>query len=103
MPVGTLPVPTTGRGDVKPYSWSFRNIIEEGLLEFLFSESDAHDANFRALVMDIDSLLTHEKLNHDGSSERSLNAKPLGKAAPTFNDFKEWVYDQCLGETDGFA
>ena len=101
MPVGTLPVPTSGRGDVKPYSWSFRNIIEEGLLEFLFSESDAHDANFRALVMDIDSLLTHEKLNHDGSTERSLNAKPLGKAAPTFHDFKEWVYDQCLGETDG--
>lgn len=101
MPVGTLPVPTSGRGDVKPYSWSFRNIIEEGLLEFLFSESDAHDANFRALVMDIESLLTHEKLNHDGSTERSLNAKPLGKPTPNFNDFKEWVYDQCLGETDG--
>jgi hypothetical protein len=101
MPTGTLPVPTSGRGDVKPYSWSLRNVIEEGLLAFLFSESDAHDANFGALVMDIENLLTHEKLNHDGSIARSLNAKPLGKEVPNFNDFKTWVYDQCLGETDG--
>lgn len=99
-PIGSLPVPTSGRGDVKPYSWSLRNVVEEDLLLYLFSDSDAHDANFGALVMDIQSLLTHEKLNHDGSISRTLNTKPLGSQPATFNGLKEWVYDQCLGETD---
>ncbi len=97
---GTIPVPTSGRADVKPYSWSLRNIMERGLFPFLFSESDAHDATFGALVMDIENLLTHEKINNDGSLTRTLNDKPLGVQGPTFFGLREWVKDQCMGETD---
>lgn len=53
------PVPTGGRhSDVKPYSWSLSDIIEQGLLPFLFSDDDRDDDKFRGLLGEVEEWLT---------------------------------------------
>jgi hypothetical protein len=49
-----VPIDTGRRkGDVQPYSWSLKDIIEQDLFIYLFAETDQHDDNFRALVEDL--------------------------------------------------
>ena len=55
------PVNTGGRTtDVKPYSWSLSDIIEQRLFLFLFSEDDVYDPNFGGLVGEMEEWLTSE-------------------------------------------
>lgn len=91
----------TGRAgnDVQPYSWSLGDVIAGGLLAYLFAESDANDVNFGALVLDIENLLTDEKVLRDGTSKRSLRQGILPKE--TFQGLVDWVDTQVgLGENE---
>jgi DNA helicase HerA-like ATPase len=65
----------TGRpcGDVRPYSWSLADVVERGLLAYLFAEEDVRDANFGALVLDLENWLTHETVHRNGERERRLS------------------------------
>lgn len=55
------PIPTGGRtSDVKPYSWSLSDVIEQGLFTYLFSDDDIFDPNFGGLIADLEEWLTHE-------------------------------------------
>jgi len=68
-----VPIDTGRRkADVRPYSWSLKDIIERGLLLYLFAEDDRQDANFAALVYDLDNWLTEERTERDGSRVRQL-------------------------------
>lgn len=71
-PGGSTAISTPAGNAVSPYSWSLADIVERGLLLYLFSEEDADDANFSALVLDIEAWLTRETQNDDGTSRRSL-------------------------------
>jgi hypothetical protein len=64
--------------DVKPYSWSLKDIIERGLFVYLFAETDRQDANFAALVHDLEGWLTEERTERDGARVRQL-ARHAGK------------------------
>lgn len=72
MPIGETSVPTGSRGNVEAYSWSLADIIEQGLLLYLFASEDAEDLNFSALVLDIADWLTEESVENDGSVKRKL-------------------------------
>jgi uncharacterized protein len=82
-PGGHGAISTRARSAVAPYSWSLSDIVERGLLLYLFSEDDADDANFSALVLDIDGWLTEETVNADGTTRRSLRQ---ADNAPTSED-----------------
>jgi DNA helicase HerA-like ATPase len=89
MPGSDLPIDTGRRkGKVQPYSWSLKDIIERGLLLYLFAEDDRHDANFAALVHDLESWLTDERTERDGSRTRQL-AQHAGRPQ---------TFDKLLGE-----
>ncbi|MBA2680362.1 MAG: ATP-binding protein [Ktedonobacteraceae bacterium] len=89
-----LAVPVaTGRPGVKAYSWSLADIIKLGLFSYLFAEEDANDANFSALILDIENLLTAEKLKGD-TTERQI--QPDGPAR-TFQELLDWVDNHCRG------
>jgi hypothetical protein len=68
----TIPIPTPSYGTVTPYSWSLADVIEHGLLLYLFADEDSEDSNFSALVLDIEAWLTRETDN--GTPRRILNA-----------------------------
>jgi hypothetical protein len=90
-------IPTARGADVQPFSWSLGDVIGGGLLAYLFAESDANDANFGALVLDIENLLTNEKPAKDGTTTRALRANIL--PAQTFQGLLDWVDEQVgLGE-----
>jgi DNA helicase HerA-like ATPase len=72
MPGGQIAIPTPAYGTVNPYSWSLADIVERNLLLYLFSEEDADDTNFSALVLDIDAWLTDERVHSDGTTTRRL-------------------------------
>lgn len=74
MPKGEESVPTGSRGAVDPYSWSLGDIIENGLLRYLFASEDAEDMNFSALILDIESWLTEEVVQSDGTIKRKLRS-----------------------------
>ncbi len=81
MPGGAIAISTPAYGTVNPYSWSLSDIIEQNLLLYLFSEEDADDINFSALVLDIDAWLTDEHVLADGTTTRHL--KPAINASAT--------------------
>jgi hypothetical protein len=85
---GGIAIPTSRRSGVKPFSWGFGDIIESGLFRSLFAETDANDANFGGLVMDLESLFTNENVENDGKVTRSLN--PVEKVT-TFENLIGWV------------
>ncbi|HEY7158862.1 MAG TPA: ATP-binding protein [Gemmataceae bacterium] len=64
----------TGRpkADVKAYSWSLKDVVERGLFLYLFAETERHDANFAALVHDLEGWLTEERTERDGARVRQL-------------------------------
>jgi hypothetical protein len=91
----------TGRpgNDVLPYSWSLGDVIAGGLFAYLFAEADANDANFGALVLDIENLLTDEQVLRDGAMTRTLRGGIL--PAPTFQGLLTWVDQQVsLGDNE---
>lgn len=77
-----------GRTDnsVKPYSWSLSDIIEHGLLRFLFSEEDIYDANFGGLVGELEDWLT------DGPPD-SPCLRTTDGAPQTFDQLLSWFRD----------
>src|SRR6516225_2048883 len=77
------------RADVKPYSWSLADVIERGLFSYLFAEDDVRDANFGALVLDIENYLTNEKLERDNTRKRTL-VSGAGRPA-SFQELLNWV------------
>jgi len=94
----SLPVATGRDEGVKPYSWSLKDIIEHGLFRYLFSDEDANDANFSALIMSIEDFLTIEERR--GESFISL----LNPQAPgTFRELEQWVKKQPDSSTPGFS
>jgi DNA helicase HerA-like ATPase len=76
------------RSDVQAYSWSLKDAVERGLFAYLFAEDDRHDANFAALVYDLEGWLTDEKTERDGSRTRQL-ARHAGRPQ---------TFDALLGE-----
>ncbi len=93
----------TGRPkeDVLPYSWSLKDIIERGLLLYLFAEDDRQDANFAALVHDLDSWLTEERTERDGERSRQL-ARHAGRPQ-TFDDLLREIRDWTEGTGTPFS
>ena len=94
----SLPLAIQDRGnEVKPYSWSLRDVVERDLLLYLFAEDDATQANFAALVYDIIGLITEERMDNDGSVRRALrtgNHSPFASNAPTFRGLLGWLRDE---------
>jgi hypothetical protein len=77
MPNADISVPTGSRGTVEAFSWSLSDVIENGLMMYLFASEDAEDMNFSALVLDIESWLTQEDVQPDGTLKRKLRSNPL--------------------------
>lgn len=96
MPGGEIPVPTGRSGEVKAYSWSLANIIEDGLLLYLFADEDTSDANFSALVLDLEAWLTDETTHNDATVERRLQT---GRP-DTFQALLEWVTHEARERED---
>lgn len=90
----------TGRNEgVEPYSWGLHDIVREGLFRYLFAETDANDANFGALVLDLENWMTQERAERDG-----LLARTLREGRPTtFEALLEWVDAQIGAGNDGRA
>jgi len=89
QPGGSLAVPTGRQGSVISYSWSLRDIARRGLFLYLFAETDAGDANFGALALDIESWLTSERVANDGSvtrEPRTAEGQPQ-----TFQALLSWI------------
>jgi DNA helicase HerA-like ATPase len=91
-----VPIDTGRRkADVQPYSWSLKDIIERGLLLYLFAEDDRHDANFAALVHDLESWLTEELTERDGGRTRQL-ARHAGRPQSfdeLLKEIRSWTED----------
>lgn len=94
MPSGQIAISTPAHSTVSPYSWSLADIIQHDLLLYLFSEEDANDTNFSALVLDIDAWLTDEHVHSDGTSIRKLK---ISKGTPSTFGNQE---DDDDGETN---
>lgn len=71
-PGSTVAIATGCEGEVQPYSWGLRDIVEGGLLAYLFAEEDTADDNFNALLLDLEGLLAQEIVADDGSVRRAL-------------------------------
>lgn len=96
QPQNDLPVSTGRHSGVQPYSWSLQNIIEKGLLQYLFAEVDANDSNFSALVLDIENWLTNESTANDGTVTRSLD-RSRGRPT-TFQELLTWVNEEIQSD-----
>lgn len=72
MPGSELSIPTGRQGPVEAYSWSLSDVVERSLFPYLFAEEDVNDANFSALVLDIENWLMEERVNNDGTIVRTL-------------------------------
>lgn len=92
MPGGEIAVSTGRTGPVQAYSWSLRDIIAQNLFSYLFAEVDANDANFGALVLDIESWLTNIKTESDGTLTRALSSGE--GVSQTFRELLAWAKKQ---------
>lgn len=89
MPGGTVAVPTGGSSAAEPYSWSLADIVQRGLFVYLFADEDTSDANFSALVLDVEAWLTDEHTEHDGTVTRRLRQD---QGIPTtFQGLLDWI------------
>jgi hypothetical protein len=93
VPNGTTAVTTGCLSDVCAYSWSLRNIIEQGLFLYLFNDDDSSNDNFRALVLDLEAKLTIDQINNDGTVTRRFNSD-LSLLEETFQGLLEWLEDE---------
>lgn len=98
-PGGSIAIPTGRSSGVIPYSWSLSDIIERGLLLYLFSDEDANDANFGALVLDIEAWLTDERVENDGYVKRTL--RNIEDVPKTFDGLLDWITAQSKQKEDG--
>lgn len=86
----------TGRPhpDVSGYSWSLRDVVDRGLLSYLFAEEDVRDANFGALVLDLEQWLTEEYTDRQHRRRRQLRDDPRDPRPQTFDELlgrvREW-------------
>ncbi len=88
---------STGRDEnVAPYSWSLRDVIARGLFRYLFAETDANDANFGALVLDLENWMTTERVERDGATTRAL----ASERPTTFEKLLEWIDAQIDASRD---
>ena len=93
----------TGRTDsgpdrrplVQPYSWSLADIVQAGLLTFLFSEDDTSNDNFAALALDIENHLTDERTDNDGTIARTMRRET--GIPQTFQELSDWLIDGANG------
>lgn len=87
---GTTPV-DSGRdsSDVKAYSYSLGNVIEQGLFQYLFAAEDVNDVNFGTLVLAIEDWLTRSGRERDGEHQRQLR----DSAPRTFEQLLQHVED----------
>jgi uncharacterized protein len=90
MPGGSAAV-ATGRDGVRPYSWGLADVVERGLLAYLFADEDTSNDNFSALLLDLEAWLTDEKIENDGAITRSLSRR--GGVPQTFDDLLTWLRD----------
>ncbi len=100
MPNADISVPTGSRGAVEAYSWSLADIIESGLLMYLFASEDADDMNFSALVLDIESWLTQEDVQSDGTLKRKLRNNSLLFSKNTSDKTSENKNDGDVAENE---
>lgn len=99
MPGGSIAIPTGRSSGVSPYSWSLSDIVERGLFLYLFSDEDANDANFGALVLDIEAWLTDERPENDGYIKRGL--RNIEGRPKKFDELLDWVTRQSKHKEDG--
>jgi uncharacterized protein len=94
---GLATAAATGRtsNDVKPYSWSLSDIIEQRLFKFLFSEEDVYEPNFGGLVGELEESLTNE--TPAGPKLRTTVDSPQ-----TFQALLDW-FKKNKGEKDFFG
>ncbi len=87
----------TGRtgNDVRPYSWSLSDVIEQRLFKFLFSEEDVYEPVFGGLVGEVEEWLTNE--TSTGPKLRTTSGAPR-----TFQELLDW-FKEHKGEKDFFA
>lgn len=100
LPNSTLAVTTGRTSPVEPYSWGLADIIEGGLLSYMFADSDLDDPNFGVLVRDIEAFLTHEQTGKDGAPERRLRNDP--GVPQTFDEMKKWIEEHMESKTPPF-
>jgi hypothetical protein len=87
-PRGNMAV-TTGRDDARPFSWSLADLIERGLLSYLFADEDTSNENFSALLLDIEAWLTFEKTKNDGKVTKKLSS--LEGRPQSIDELLEWL------------
>jgi hypothetical protein len=88
-PNGTTAINETGRAEgVLPYSWSLQDVITQGLFSYLFTEEDAQNDNFAVLLLDIENLLTFERVRDDGTMQRELSTNA---PARNFDELIAWL------------
>jgi hypothetical protein len=94
-PGSDVAVQDTGRAEgVRPYSWSLQDVITQGLFSYLFTEDDAQNDNFAALLLDLENLFTRERLNNDGSVLREIQPTLPGGGGDTprtFDALVDWL------------
>lgn len=93
-----IAVPTGRRGKIQPYSWSLGDVIVRGLFSYLFAETDANDANFGSLVLDLESWLTKERVEGEATI-RTLRADQ--DAPQTFQALLDWVNQRGGNQDEG--
>ncbi len=93
---GELPIATGRSSGVRAYSWSLRDVIEAGLLEYLFAEADQNDANFSDLIGSVEAWLCSESVDDAGRAVRRLRAND--SQPTTFGALLSWVEEQGEGE-----
>lgn len=82
------PVRTGGRtADVKPYSWSLSDIIEQRLFSYLFSEDDLGTANLGGLVGEVEEWLT-------SGPPDNPRLRTTDDAPQTFDELLKWFKEK---------
>ncbi len=92
-----------GRADdeVKPYSWSLSDIIEQRLFRFLFSDDDIYDVNFGGLVGEMEEFLTSETAGGPRLREGDELPTTFDTLLNWFKDNKKELFTDFTAPTKG--
>jgi uncharacterized protein len=97
-----LPAATGRTGnDVKPYSWSLSDIIEQRLFKFLFSEEDVYEPNFGGLVGEVEEWLTSETAAGPKLRASSDAPQTFQQLLDWFKENKKTLFDDAHAGTKG--